>query len=205
MATEHLLRVVGLGRVSTRKRSQETSLDRQRAELAELAARRGWRLVGWFEDRASGGTMLRPGLQAALDLVFSRRADALLVHDIDRLGRDVRDLLATVDALAAQGKGLYIRDWEIDATGAHGRMTFTFFAMFAEYYRRQHGEKVRSGLARAAQRGRRPGRARTIDYARAEQARQLRIEGQSWREIAAQLGGTGGAWSRLLSRIDAAA
>jgi len=195
------LRVVGLGRVSTRKRSQEASLERQRHELTELATAKGWTLVDWFEDRASGATMLRPGLQAALDVVFSRKADALLVHDIDRLGRDTRDLLATVDALKLQGKGLYIRDWQIDATGAHGRMTFTFFAMFAEYYRRLHSEKVLSGLARAAQRGRRGGRRRTLDYAKIDRAVELRDAGKSWSEVVAELGGSPGAWSRLLSRV----
>jgi len=197
------LRVVGLGRVSTRKRSQEASLERQRHELTELATAKGWMLVGWFEDRASGATMQRPGLLAALDVVYSK-ADALLVHDIDRLGRDTKELLATVDALKLQGKGLYIRDWQIDATGAHGRMTFTFFAMFAEYYRRLHGEKVLSGLARAAQRGRRGGRRRTLDYGKIDRAQQLRDEGKSWSQVVDELGGSAGGWSRLLSRVASA-
>lgn len=194
------LRVVGVGRVSTRKRTQETSLERQRHELTELAALKGWRLVAWFEDRSTGATMQRPGLLAALDVVFTK-ADALLVHDIDRLGRDTRELLATVDALQMQGKGLYIRDWQIDATGAHGRMTFTMFSMFAEYFRRLHGEKVLSGLARAAQRGRRGGRRRTLDYGKIERAVELRAAGNSWSQVVAELGGSAGGWSRLLSRV----
>src|SRR5689334_16816178 len=198
------LRVVAVGRVSTRKKSQETSLQRQRAELDELSARKGWKMVGWFEDKSTGATMLRPGVQEALDLLFRGRADALVVHDLDRLGRDVRELLATVDALAAKGKGLYVRDWEIDATGAHGRMVFTFFAMFAEYFRRLHGDKVRGGLAAAKRRGRLPGRKPKLDYSKTDRAFQMRVEEYSWREIAVELGGTAGAWSKHLQRERAA-
>lgn len=196
------MRAVLVGRVSTRHDSQETSLERQRAELEELARRKGWTIVGWFHDRASGAEVAkRPGLGAALDELFRGRADLLVVHDLDRLGRNAREMLATVDALHAAGKSFYVRDAEIDATGPMGRFTFTVFAAVHEFYRRDNRRKVMEGQARARGRGKVLGAVAKMDWGLYPRVLELRAEGATWPEAAKAVGqGSDSAWSSLYSR-----
>lgn len=197
------MRAVLVGRVSTEHASQETSLERQRAELEDLAHRRGWTVVGWFEDRSSGSKVAsREGLGRALEELARGRADILVVHDLDRLGRDVRGMLETVDALSKIGKGLYVRDQEIDATGPFGRLVFTILCAVGEFYRRDGRRKVREGLARRRRRGLALGRTRELDWTKLPRAWVLRNEGRSWKELAAELGGTRSGWSNAFSKIE---
>jgi DNA invertase Pin-like site-specific DNA recombinase len=195
-----VLRAVLLGRVSSRKSSQETSLPRQGAELSALARRKGWVVVGWHFDRITGATLDRPGLQAALDDLARGRADVLVVADLDRLGRDAREMLATIDAIHSWGKGFYAMRGEIDGTGAAGRLVFSIFASVSEFFSRAAGEKIRAGLAHARAEGRIGGRPRLLDYAKLPRARALRRRRASWSQIATELGGTRNAWARAVSR-----
>jgi DNA invertase Pin-like site-specific DNA recombinase len=180
------LRAVLLARVSTLKRSQDASGPRQLAELRELAGLRGWEVVADFTDRQSGGEDDRPGLQAALDLVEHHRADVLVVHELDRLGRNVTDLLKNADRVSAAGGNLAIRALNVDTTSPEGRLHFTMMAGLAEYQRRSNVGKVLSGLAAARKKGVRLGRP-PLAPATLERARQLRKEKKSWAQIADQL------------------
>jgi DNA invertase Pin-like site-specific DNA recombinase len=172
--------------VSTLNRSQDKSGPRQLAELGELAVRAGWKVVAKFSDRQSGASDDRPGLQTALDLVERHRADILVVHELDRLGRNVADLLKNADRIAACGGNLAIRDLNVDTTSPEGRLHFTMMAGLAEYQRRSNVGKVLSGLARARKNGVRLGRP-PLAPATLERARELRKEKKSWKQIADQL------------------
>jgi DNA invertase Pin-like site-specific DNA recombinase len=154
-------RAVLLARVSTKKRSQDTSAPRQLAQLRELAKRQRWTVVAALTDRLSGAEVIRPGLVEALALIRNGKADVLAVHDLDRLGRDTRELLATLDAIRAWGGDLCVRDSNVDTT-AQGRLGFTVVAALAEYQRRNNSEKVLSGLAHARKKGVRLGRPPSI-------------------------------------------
>src|ERR1039457_6008387 len=54
-----------------------------------------------FTDKASGKDTNRPQLKAALD--YLRDGDALVVHSMDRLSRNITDLLHTVGSLNQRG------------------------------------------------------------------------------------------------------
>jgi DNA invertase Pin-like site-specific DNA recombinase len=154
--------------------------------LRELAGRCGWEVVAELTDRQSGRSDDRPGLQEALDLVEHHRADVLVVHELDRLGRNVTDLLKNADRIAAAGGNLAIRDLNVDTTSPEGRLHFTMMAGLAEYQRRSNVGKVLSGLATARKKGVRLGRP-PLAPATLERARELRKEEKSWTEIADQL------------------
>lgn len=175
-----------VARVSTLKRSQDASGPRQLAELREHARGRGWEVVAEFTDRQSGATDDRPGLQSAVALVEGHRAEVLVVHDLDRLGRSVPDLLRNADRISAARGNLAIRNLEVDTTSPEGRLHFTMMAGLAEYQRRSNVGKVLSGLAAARKKGIRLGRE-PIAPATLERARELRAKERSWNEIADQL------------------
>ena len=182
-----------LARVSTRKRSQEKSIPRQLAELRSVCRQRRFRVVDEQSDRLSGGKDDRPGLVRALALVTSGRADILIVHDIDRLGRDVRSMLANVDAIHEAGGHFWALGRNIDTSTSEGRLTFTIFAAFAEWYRRRLSEKVIAGLAFARKKGVRLGRRPVIPQHVIEAAAFMRRRRPrpGWGAIARQLAADG--------------
>jgi DNA invertase Pin-like site-specific DNA recombinase len=196
-------RAILLARVSTSKESQETSIDRQLARLRATAAARGWTVVLELLVDESGRNVLgREDIKQALDLIVRRRAEILAVDHLFRLGRNAKEMLETVDIISAAGGAFYEQDKELDTTGPLGRLIFTVFAGVGEYYARDNSKKIREGLERARERGKRLGRAPTLDYAKLPRARELRAKRPpiSWTRIAGELGGTAGAWSRAVSR-----
>lgn len=194
-------RAILLARVSTSKEVQKKSIDRQLARLRATAKARGWKVVLEFLVDESGRNVIgREDVKQALDWIVRRRADVLVVDHMFRLGRNTKEMLETVDIIAEAGGAFYEQEREIDTTGPFGRFVFTVIAATGEFAIRDNSRKIREGLARARARGQVLGRRRTINYARLPEARKLRRRGASWSDVAEVLGGSGGAWSRALSR-----
>jgi DNA invertase Pin-like site-specific DNA recombinase len=72
--------------------NSEDSLPAQRAACGAFAEARGWDIVAVFEDAATSGALdvaARPGLSAAIVAIERGDADALVVHRLDRLAREL--------------------------------------------------------------------------------------------------------------------
>jgi len=145
--------LIGYARVSKADGSQV--LDLQRDALIEAGVSRK-RL---YEDRASGKREDRPNLEACLKAL--REGDVLVVWKLDRLGRDLRHLVNTVQNLADRSIGFKVlagQGADIDTTTAGGKLVFGIFAALAECERELIRERTRAGLAAARARGRVGGR-----------------------------------------------
>lgn len=143
--------LIGYMRVST----ADQSTDLQRDAL--LAAGIGKRDI--YLDKASGKRDDRPGLDACLKAL--REGDTLVVWKLDRLGRSLRHLVATVQDLVERGIGFRVltgHGANIDTGTASGKLAFGIFAALAEFERELIGERTRAGLAAAKARGRKGGR-----------------------------------------------
>ncbi|WP_170419760.1 recombinase family protein [Ruegeria atlantica] len=117
-----------------------------------------------YEDKASGRKDHRPGLDACMKAL--QPGNSLVIWKLDRLGRDLKHLVATVDDLRERGVGLRVLSGagaEIDTTTANGRLVFGIFASLAEFERELIAERTRAGLAAARARGRKGGRPRKMD------------------------------------------
>ncbi len=115
-------------------------------------------LLRIYCDHASGKRDDRPNLTACLKAL--RRGDVLVVWKLDRLGRDLRHLVNTVQALSDRGIGLKVLAGpgaEVDTTTAGGKFVFGIFAALAEFERELIRERTRAGLEAARARGRRGG------------------------------------------------
>ena len=80
-----------------------------------------------YEDLASGRHDERPGLAACLKAL--QPGNTLVVWKLDRLGRDLRHLVNTVEDLRTQGVGLKVlagAGAQIDTTTANGRLALVF-------------------------------------------------------------------------------
>jgi DNA invertase Pin-like site-specific DNA recombinase len=109
-----------------------------------------------FADTASGKLAERPEL--TLCLGYLRAGDTLVVWRLDRLGRSLRHLVETVNALADRGVAFACLHEGIDTTTSTGRLVFHIFAALAEFERELIAERAAVGRAAARARGRRGGR-----------------------------------------------
>jgi DNA invertase Pin-like site-specific DNA recombinase len=117
-----------------------------------------------YQDCASGRRDDRPGLVACLKAL--QPGNTLVVWKLDRLGRDLRHLVNTVEDLRVRGVGLKVLTGagaQIDTTTANGRLAFGIFAAFAEFERELVAERTHAGLAAARARGRKGGRPRKMN------------------------------------------
>jgi DNA invertase Pin-like site-specific DNA recombinase len=124
-----------------------------------------------YEDLASGRSDARPGLAACLKAL--QPGNTLVLWKLDRLGRDLRHLVNTVEDLRVRGVGLKVlagAGAQIDTTTANGRLAFGIFAAFAEFERELIAERTQAGLAAARARGRLGGRPRKMDRATLQMA-----------------------------------
>ncbi len=110
-----------------------------------------------YTDIASGTKADRPQWNACLaDL---RPGDTLIIWKIDRLGRNLRDLIDIVTTLQTRGVGVRsLTNGIVDTTTAHGTFVFGIFALMAEYEAALIKERTQAGLAAARARGRTGGR-----------------------------------------------
>jgi DNA invertase Pin-like site-specific DNA recombinase len=91
--------------------------------------------------------------------------NTLVVWKLDRLGRDLKHLINTVDGLRQNNIGFRVLSGagaEIDTTTSNGRLCFGIFASLAEFERELITERTKAGLAAARARGRKGGRPRKM-------------------------------------------
>lgn len=166
----------GYARVSTAEQTAQAQSD----ALTAAGCSQVW------IDTASGATTARPQLDDLLgDL---RDGDTLVVWRLDRLGRSLRHLLETVEALEARGIGFRSLTESIDTTTSGGRLIFAIFGAIAEFERNLIRERTQIGLTAARARGRTGGRPPVMTPAKIRQAKRMRNNGIHMSEIAEVLG-----------------
>jgi putative DNA-invertase from lambdoid prophage Rac len=175
---------VGLyARVSTH---DQQTLGLQVEAMRSYVRDRGWTLEREVQDVGSGAKE-RPQREALLKAARRREVDAVIVWRLDRWGRSLADLVATLQELKALGVGFVSLTEALDLTTPGGRAMAGLLAVFAEFEREILRERVRAGIAQARKEGRPHGRPRTAAL-QAEQVRQLQIQNMSQSEIARRLG-----------------
>jgi DNA invertase Pin-like site-specific DNA recombinase len=137
--------LVGYARVSM----SDQNNDRQRDELI----RYGVDPRDIFEDKASGRNMKRPGWHDCWrDL---RAGDVLVVHAIDRLGRDLIEVSLVLREMQVKGVELVVlTQMGLDTRQPTGKMIFSVLLALAQWERESIVERTKHGLAAARARGR---------------------------------------------------
>jgi DNA invertase Pin-like site-specific DNA recombinase len=145
--------LIGYARVSKTDGSQVLNLQRDALINAGVLAEH------IYQDFASGKRDDRPGLKSGLKAL--RKGDILVVWKLDRLGRDLRHLVNTVQDLSEREVGFKVltgQGAEIDTTTASGKLIFGIFASLSEFERELIRERTKAGLDAARARGRKGGR-----------------------------------------------
>src|SRR6476659_3863143 len=140
-----------------------------------------------YADTMSGARDDRPGLAALMDQL--RAGDTVVVWKLDRLGRNLQHILATVMALTDRGVTLVSTSDGIDSSTAAGRMMIGVLGSLAEYEREL--VKERTALKRAVSRakGTKFGRRKKVaDPGHIVTARRMKDDGHTARDVAKFLG-----------------
>lgn len=138
---------IGYKRVSSVDQNSERQLDDPRVQ---------GKLARVFEDKASGKDTKRPGFEALMGHL--REGDILVVHSMDRLCRNLSDLLATVESLNRRGIGVWFLKENLDfkageAADAYSKLLLGVLGACAEFERALIRERQREGIAIAKARG----------------------------------------------------
>src|SRR5580704_9149960 len=169
-------------RVST---NDQQTIPLQIRALREYVGRRGWTIALQVKEVGSAASQ-RQLREKLLDAARRREIDVVLVWRLDRWGRSVADLLATLQELDHLGVGFVSLTEALDLTTPSGRAMAALLAVFAEFEREIQRERVRAGLAHARLSGKKLGRPKTVARYAAE-IRKLHHSGVSKSEIARRL------------------
>lgn len=116
-----------------------------------------------FSDHISGSRSKRPGLDKAIE--FARSGDTIVVWRLDRLGRNMEDLITLVNELNNRGVSFHSLEENItmDKSSSTGQLLFHLFAAFAEFERNLILERSSAGRMAARARGRYGGRPEKLN------------------------------------------
>ena len=166
-------------RVST---NDQQTLAMQNRAMREYAARRTWTIALQVRE-VNSGAVRREAREKILEAARRREIDLVLVWRLDRWGRSVTDLLATLQELEHLGVGFVSLIEALDLTTPAGRAMAGLLAVFAAFEREILQERTKAGLAHARQNGKKLGRPVTAAIYAAE-VRKLHRAGISKSEIA---------------------
>lgn len=146
---------IGYVRVSSLDQNPDQQIEDLKAQQAEKI----------FMDKVSGKNTDRPELQRMLS--FIREGDTLIVHSLDRLARNLADLLTMVQDLTCRGVSVIFLNERLSfEAGADAsptsKLMLSMIGAFAEFERSMIRRRQAEGIALAKERGVYKGRPRSI-------------------------------------------
>jgi len=176
-------RVALYARVST----TDQSTDSQLLDLRRYTRERGWNIFKEYVDEGISGTKdRRPALNELMNDAKKRRFDVVLVWRFDRFARSTKHLILALEEFRNLGIDFVSYQENIDTSSPLGSAIFTIISAVAQLERDIIAERVKAGLRRARENGKKLGRPRaSVDT---EKIHWLRSKGLSLRAIAKETG-----------------
>ncbi len=139
--------IFGYARVS----KIDQNLDRQLDQLKKADCNR------IYQEKITGTKKERPELTRMMDSL--REGDTIIVCELTRLSRSVKDLLELVERINEIGADIKsLKEPWLDTTTSHGRLLFSVFAGVSQFERDIIRERTLEGISAARARGRKGGR-----------------------------------------------
>lgn len=134
-------------------------------------------------EKVSGAASKRAELDAIL--AGLRPGDRIVAWRLDRIGRDIRDLLDKMAFIEARGAEFHSLTEHFDTKTPAGKMHMQFAMMMADHERNVTIERTREGVKAAVARGVKFGQEPKLSLKERTQAQKMRDKGMSVRSIAA--------------------
>lgn len=142
-----------------------------------------------FEDKCSGKDKNRPALQALLK--HARKGDAIYVHEMSRLARNLTDLLGLVRDLNERGITIRFEKENLVFDGRsdkYGTLMLQIMGAVSEFERAMILERQREGIRIAQAKGKYRGRKAKLSEARAAELRNRITNGEPKAKLAREFG-----------------
>jgi DNA invertase Pin-like site-specific DNA recombinase len=171
-------RLIGYARVSTDDQSLDLQLDALR--------RAGVEPHNTHTEKCSGVAKRRPGLEDAAN--DARAGDTLVTWKLDRVGRNLLDLLQFINTLEARGVKFRSLTEGIDTATISGRLLLQVLGALAQFERDLIVERTRAGTKARRERGGTFGPARKLTNAQHHKMIELHKSGWSLEKIGKKFG-----------------
>ena len=134
----------------------DQSTDSQLLDLRRYTRERGWNIFKEYCDNGiSGTTESRPALNRLMDDAKKRKFDVVLVWRFDRFARSTRHLINALEEFRNLGIDFVSYQENIDTSSPLGSAIFTIISAVAQLERDIIAERVKAGLRRAKENGKR--------------------------------------------------
>lgn len=141
---------IGYTRVST----SGQNLDMQTDLLTQAGC------VRIYSEKISSVKKERPQLDRMMDSL--RAGDTVIITELTRLGRSVKELLSIIERIHEAGAAIRsLRETWLDTTTPQGSLLLTIFAGLSQFERDLTRQRTRQGLEVARARGRKGGRPKS--------------------------------------------
>ncbi len=141
-------------RVSTDKQVERDSLLAQESQLLSYAQMREWTVVKVFTDAGfSAKNTKRPAYQKMLQWARDGKLDIILAARIDRVSRNLGDLLGLIDHLKTWDVEFVSASQSFDTSTPMGSLTLNILGSFAQFERDVTAERVRENMRERAKGG----------------------------------------------------
>jgi putative DNA-invertase from lambdoid prophage Rac len=115
--------------------------------------------------------------------------DELIVAKLDRLGRDMLDVIVTIDNFIKRGVSVNVLGLGVLDNSPQSRLTLSLLAAISEFERSLISERTKAKLAQLKANGVKLGRPEKFtDATLRAKASELFASGASWRRVAKELG-----------------
>ncbi|MHA3067259.1 recombinase family protein [Lacticaseibacillus saniviri] len=151
--TTNNLTAITYARVSSQKQQDNWSIVAQQRAVMKKATESNMCVVAQYIDVRSGKSMERPGLQQALAFLASHRVTALIVWRLNRLSRNLSDLLTVFEICAEHGVSIISVTEPGIGTGSTAKLNVSLLGivgqlertLLVENQKLAYGEKQRQG------------------------------------------------------------
>jgi len=136
----------GYIRVSTLKQGEKgVSLQEQRASIETYAARQGFSISQWFEERETAAKRGRPVFSRMMALLREQKAVGVIIHKIDRSARNLRDW-SDLGEMMDSGIRVHFANESLDLNSRGGRLSADIQAVVAADFIRNLREEAKKGM-----------------------------------------------------------
>ena len=175
--------------IYTRTSTSQQRNDMQLEALHNVVKNSNYELIDVIADVGVSGRKdrnKRAGMKKLMQLVAHREVDVVCVYSVDRLGRNMADVISIVEEIDSRGVSLIIHKQGLATHTPQGKILVGFFALMAQMEADFIASRVADGMAVAKSKGVVFGRPKMSPQKQQEIIR-LRKEGFSMNNIAKQL------------------
>jgi DNA invertase Pin-like site-specific DNA recombinase len=167
----------------TRVSTNDQSVEMQLMDLRRYCEQRGFDLYKEYCDEGISGTKdRRPALDELMADARKRKFGAVLCWRFDRFARSTKHLIIALEEFRHLRIDFISYQENIDTSSPLGKAIFTIVSAIAELERNIIVERVKSGIRRARENGKRLGRPKRLDL-NVEELQKMREQGLSFKKI----------------------